>query len=445
MKKLLKITFTLIFTIIILLGFAMPVNPPAGNWYQQFLPNIGNRQISDIFFLDSLTGWSVTNATNQANDTTFVLKTTNGGDNWIIQYRKIQTGGGFPGYYRVYFLNQSTGYTCGVTGIDKTINGGNNWTSLNAPLNSYLDMSILSIDTIWIVSSNPFTGGVFRTTNGGAVWENKGSFGSSNPSHIYMYNARIGFIDGLKRTTDAGQTWTTIAGEPSLFFDMYFADSLTGWKCHQQMKKTTDGGLNWVNQILPSGGNFVTSQIRTFSNINKDTIWAVGGDVFYPGTGNRGVLYRTTNGGNNWLYQIPDTGTITINAYFFIQFLNKRIGWAYHPLSGIHTVLGGDTNFITGITQISNFSPKDYRLFQNYPNPFNPKTNIKYQVTKGSYINLIIYDITGKQIIDLVNRNQSSGTYEVDFGGYGLSSGVYLYSLIADGIVVQTRKMILLK
>ena len=103
-------------------GLNLQDNLPSG-WQQQFLLNIGGRQISDIFFIDSITGWAVTNATNQNPDTTFVLKTTNGGDNWVIQYGKIQTGVGFPGYFRVYFLNQSTGYTCGVKGLDKTTDG----------------------------------------------------------------------------------------------------------------------------------------------------------------------------------------------------------------------------------------------------------------------------------------------------------------------------------
>jgi len=168
MKKFFKITLTLFITTIIVLGFALPLNP-VGNWYQQFMPSIGSRTIQDVFFLDSLTGWAVTNATNQNPDTIFVLKTTNGGDNWVIYYRKVQTGGGFSGYFKVYFLNQNTGYTCDVKGIDKTTNGGLNWVSLNAPLNAYLDMSILNNDTIWLASSNPVTGGVFFTSNGGGT------------------------------------------------------------------------------------------------------------------------------------------------------------------------------------------------------------------------------------------------------------------------------------
>ncbi len=62
-----------------------------------------------------------------------------------------------------------------------------------------------------------------------------------------------------------------------------------------------------------------------------------------------------------------------------------------------------------------------------------------------NYIVLSVYDITGKKIIDLVNQKQNAGTYQVDFSGNGLSSGVYFYRLVTDGYVIDTKKMILLK
>ena len=45
--------------ILFIIGFNFSDNPPGG-WYQQFLPNLPNMQISDMYFLDSLTGWAVT-------------------------------------------------------------------------------------------------------------------------------------------------------------------------------------------------------------------------------------------------------------------------------------------------------------------------------------------------------------------------------------------------
>jgi len=308
------------------------------------------------------------------------------------------------------------------------------------------NMYVLNSDTIWYVDPESSSGGVFRSNNGGANWIPQGSFGSNNPAHIYMYNARIGFIDAgsLRRTTDGGTTWTPIIGAGN-FLDMFFIDSLTGWKCNLDMKKTTDGGLNWVSQTIPSNSYFIYSQISKLSYAGNDTIWGVGGNIFYPSLGNRGVLYRTTNGGNNWLFQVPDSINITTNQYFFIKFINNRVGWAYHPFSGIHTTTGGDPVWYTGIQKIKSITPKDFILYQNYPNPFNPRTVINYEIRSASEVRLSVYNIQGKHVIDLVNNKQSSGKYEVDFSGSGYSSGVYFYNLIINGKLIDTKKMILVK
>ncbi len=438
-------------------------SPPPSNWYQQFMPNIGGRLIADIFFLDSLTGWAVTPYVTQ-NDSVFVLKTTNGGDNWFKAY---SAGGQYVGMNRIQFFDQNTGISCGVglfdgsTGINKTINGGISWFSVNEPVTflTYNDISVLNIDTIWVAASSNPTGGVFRTTNGGASWTQQLSLGSQNPNHIYFYNGRMGFTGRdniyLRRTTDSGLNWTLINGAGG-FLDMYFADSLTGWKTSFQ--KTTDGGLNWINQPLPQGGDIVLSQINHFSNIGSDTIWGVGGYVFWPGFGNRGMIFRTTNSGANWLFQVPDTN-INIGRYLYTKFTGKLNGWAYSTIpTGIHTTSGGDPVFYTSVHQISLEVPKHFGLFQNYPNPFNPVTKIRYQIAKSSYVSLKVYNILGENIAALVNQKQSAGTYEVDFsasgGGLNLSSGVYFYKIeittdprsgIGKEEYTETKKMILVK
>lgn len=448
-KKLLKITITLTLTIIIVLGFAFPLNP-AGNWYQQFLPNLNSQQIRDITFLDSLNGFAVTSR-NVNPDTSSILRTTNGGDTWQIVFTESPKR-----FSKIQFINAATGFVCGGSGggtaqLYKTTNGGLNWNLISSFGCAFLDdMFVLNNDTIWLAEATNPCGGVFRTTNGGGNWESQLNLGSQNPDHIYMYNARIGFVGKyggsyLRKTTDGGANWTVVeSGGFNGFYDMWFTDSLTGWRSISFMKKTTDGGLSWTTQTLPSGGIILSSGIFEFSKFSKDTIYGVGGEVFYGAGQFRGIIYRTTNGGNNWLFQVPDT-IIHSATYRNIHFVNSRIGWAYWPSGGAHTINGGDTQWLTALEQISSEVPKKYKLYQNYPNPFNPATIIKYQLVKSGKIKLIIYDIQGKQIKELINQKQPAGTYQVDWNASGYSSGIYFYSLFADGLLIDTKKMVLIK
>lgn len=88
--------------------------------------------------------------------------------------------------------------------------------------------------------------------------------------------------------------------------------------------------------------------------------------------------------------------------------------------------------------------PKNYELAQNYPNPFNPVTKISFALPKQGFVNVKIYDITGREIKTLVNEVKQAGYYTVDFNGSHLSSGVYFYR-IQSGDFVQTKRMVLLK
>jgi hypothetical protein len=89
------------------------------------------------------------------------------------------------------------------------------------------------------------------------------------------------------------------------------------------------------------------------------------------------------------------------------------------------------------------------RLDQNHPNPFNPTTQIGYQVANDGRVTLMIYDVKGALVSELVDGVQSAGAYTVtwngkNMAGQAVSTGVYFYRL-AVGKFVQTRRMVLLK
>ncbi len=88
--------------------------------------------------------------------------------------------------------------------------------------------------------------------------------------------------------------------------------------------------------------------------------------------------------------------------------------------------------------------PKEFVLFQNYPNPFNPKTIISYKLSTGSFVELKLFDLLGREIKTLVSENKLPGSYKVEFDASFLSSGMYLYQL-KSGNSVQTKKMMVMK
>ena len=93
----------------------------------------------------------------------------------------------------------------------------------------------------------------------------------------------------------------------------------------------------------------------------------------------------------------------------------------------------------------SGSNPEEFSLGQNYPNPFNPTTKIRYKIQVASYIELKVFDALGKDVATLVNEMKIAGSYEVEFNASNLPSGVYFYSLIANGKQMSVKRMALVK
>jgi hypothetical protein len=125
-------------------------------------------------------------------------------------------------------------------------------------------------------------------------------------------------------------------------------------------------------------------------------------------------------------------------------------------------VIGTDTIsiFRTAVVTYANpvrvsenpISPDKFYLYQNSPNPFNPSTVIKFTVPsviasgskQSQFVVLKVFDVLGNEVAALVNEEKTAGNYEVYFDGYGLTSGIYFYTL-KTGEFSDTKKMILLK
>jgi len=88
--------------------------------------------------------------------------------------------------------------------------------------------------------------------------------------------------------------------------------------------------------------------------------------------------------------------------------------------------------------------PEDFSLGQNYPNPFNPETRIRFSIPKSSFVSIVVHDVSGKEITQLVNNQLTPGNYEYNWSALGLSSGIYFYRIQTVDFT-DSRKMVLLK
>jgi hypothetical protein len=93
--------------------------------------------------------------------------------------------------------------------------------------------------------------------------------------------------------------------------------------------------------------------------------------------------------------------------------------------------------------------PQSYSMARNYPNPFNPKTTIRFDLPLAQNVSLVVFDISGRRIITLVDEALDAGYHSVDWSGRDeegieMASGVYFYKIKA-GPLKRTERMVLLK
>lgn len=98
----------------------------------------------------------------------------------------------------------------------------------------------------------------------------------------------------------------------------------------------------------------------------------------------------------------------------------------------------------TSLTGNINSIPDKFYISNAFPNPFNSTTKITFGLKEDSNVKLSLFDLTGKYISDIVNKNLSAGTYTLTLNADDLSSGTYIYRIIAGGFM-ESKKFLLMK
>jgi hypothetical protein len=214
------------------------------------------------------------------------------------------------------------------------------------------------------------------------------------------------------------------------------------WDIHEETPNTTGLQNYWSNVLVIVG-----------KGKNPRLIWGP-----YPSTSltiNNYRVYRKY-GASAWqlhttvsssTYEYTD-GSVSLSggqAGTDVQYKVTAVYNTSSETSASNTVIvnvqGGE---IEKLGVIGNNSLAEYKLEQNYPNPFNPSTAISFSVAENSFISLKVYDVLGTEITDLVNEVKEPGNYSVSFNASKLTSGIYFYTLKANGYSL-TKKMLFTK
>lgn len=330
------------------------------NWSILQTPTTYN--LHAIHFYNRNTGWA---AGGYIDVNTWgyavILKTTNGGTNWFVQFTE-PTDFYYPTSF--YFLNDYYGYVAcmgnnggGTTGgILRTTNGGANWVMISGTNHAskivFTDSyNAYYLSKVWEDYNNIDTAIVYKSTNGGQNWSTSFKKFKHTFKNIVFINSNTGFLQAdssytaftsYYKTTNAGNSWFLKSSGNMGHSNSYFTNDSMGWAVGNQILKTENAGANWIIQpVIPS------SNLKSIYFIDYYNGWS---------GGSNGALYRA---------EYKDTSD---GDFFPLQIGNKFIyqfHWEQYWTGGGHNS-GTEIN-VMSITDTATFNEKKYFYCSGIP------------------------------------------------------------------------------
>ena len=369
------------------------------------------------------------------------------------------------------------------SGVYKSEDYGNTWVQINNGLTDLYVYS-LAMNSNGGIFTGTENGYVFYTSNNGLSWSRTNLNAGSKVKALAIAPSGSIFAglenDGIYRSQNNGSSWERVKEQIDIYSiavnnnGVIFAGAGVP---DEGVFRSTDGGNTWV-KVLSTEHN-----VNSLAFNYAGTLFAVTGNLETADKPLGDVLARSKDAGNTWDFfynfgsssyglVINSLGHLFLGRYRFVWVsTDKGESWVLQS-SGLeleHGILisyginsqgflyaGQEGGYIyrttlntIGVKKLSELLPSSFKLYQNYPNPFNPATTIKFDIPSAGAryivpIQIVIYDVLGKQIARLLNEKLSPGSYSVTWDAVNYPSGVYFYKLISDGYVV-TKKMILVK
>lgn len=426
----------------------------------------------DLYFLDSLTGFL--GASNS------IYKTTDGGDNWY------QTQG-LTGGDKIFFINQTTGWAVHSNVIYKTTDRGEHWNMQFSEPYGVNFRSIFFHDSLngWVIAMG--YGGIYNSTDGGANWIRRTDIQIYDGSDIYFEDS-TGFIVNflnLQKTSDSGYNWFTQFTSQYIIRTFGWLSTSHGFIMGDGIYETTDSGDSWNEIIdLRNIGLRILQAPReylAYSSGYQGLIYKYEDTTYVPvelnsftGKYRKNIVlltWITETETNNKGFEVqrseirsqPDETTWWKSDWDRIGFVegngtsSERHLYSYtnedvHPGHYLYRLKQLDYNGSYEYSkeiEVNIATPNKFTLEQNYPNPFNPTTRISFSIPEASLVSLKVFDVLGREVETLTNKEMQAGYFDIEFNASEKSSGIYFYWLRAEGRDGETynsiKKMVLIK
>ncbi|HMS64643.1 MAG TPA: YCF48-related protein [Ignavibacteria bacterium] len=395
-------------------------NISAAGWVRQSIPVNSN-----LYSINSHHG----NNSVWACGENGVIIFSSDGNNWVSQ-----NSGTTSDLYAIVFMEISGGpvFACGENGtMLYTTNNGTNWNSINMNTN----LSLRDISDFGFVAVGD-SGVIFKSSNNGMNWTRVISPVTNTLNAVsggFSYYA-VGSGGTIIAGLNQGQSWSVL--NSGVANDLYgvplFGNKDIAVGKNGLILRSTNFGTNWYSQNSYTGKSIKSVE---YSVNNTSRLYCAG---------DSGLILKTTDYGNTWGSQISNTSE-NLNSIFF--YLSDSHGFACGDNGTVlrTTDGGGVISRVQNESETVKLSTADYSLLNNYPNPFNPITHLEFGISKLGFVSLYVYDVLGNVVKTLINENKAAGNYEIEFDGSKLSSGIYFYSLFENGVLIDTKRMLLLK
>ena len=398
------------------------------------------------------------------------------GDTWVYSVN-----------YNSDYDNEDSTYfaTTLVTGIE-TINGKEYFKIDDA----FGERNLLRIDsanaTLWEYSDGKEILLDSLSCSKGDVWGESFNFECVNDSTISYFNQerRIKEIKNLIVVSEGwgSREYTYAEGLGRIFYNR-FEINVVGANRIAKLVYAKISGVEYGDQKYFDKNNIYLRDLKLFLFQNElnpdfaDTTWLVNNsseiltvDSIMTNHGysyRMDVLFADSSLANFIVFnEVIEPVSFSVNAYDSVQIVLSSPDLCPICDGGEINIFTDSLHFYTnskinsvlllavegdGINDVENTNNGNFTfaLEQNYPNPFNPSTIIKYSIptnvkSETPNVKIVVFDILGREVATLINKQQKAGNYEVSFDASNLTSGIYFYRL-QSGRTSINKKMILIK